>query len=285
MKSYLVPGLDVAQKQRLTDAGINFYAFDDTSVIVEEPQLAALLSALGATATESATEFENMFKLKLRFRKAQDQAAAAPLPVRGDPALAQARQQYIAICGERVKKALKAAADNVGSLKRDVADYQQRFFDLTRLDAFGRVSMTEDEQRRALAEEFERLRAVPRVLDVRVIQGAVLVYTDVLYAIHPETGATHELGKFMLYINVDGKNDGVRWFNSTRRVDAVRANMNAPYVYESGKARVTELKETFVELIGRLELSAVAELSMQFVETVEDDEMGRMLDHWPLASS
>jgi|GEM_PF-4473021 len=282
MKSYLVPGLDDAQKQRLTDAGINFYAFDEANLIVEEPQLATLLEALNATGTESTTEFENMFKLKLRYRT----APAEPVPQpQGDPALAQARQQYIEICGERVKKALKEASDKVAAAKSEIRDSEQRFFDLTRLDAFGRVSGSEEEQRVAFAQEFERLLAVPRVLDVRVIQGAVLVYTDLLHATHPETGATHELGKFMLYISIDGKNDGVRWFNSTRRVDAVRANMNAPYVYESGRARVTEMRETFVELIGRLELSAVAELAMNFVETVENDEMGRMLDHWPVVSS
>jgi hypothetical protein len=87
----------------------------------------------------------------------------------------------------------------------------------------------------------------------------------------------------MIVIRTDGLDDGVRWFNSTRRVRTVQPGMNAPRVYPDGTACIDEIKETLLELIAQFEFATVAELAIQFVESVGEDDMSKFIDKWPLA--
>ena len=56
--------------------------------------------------------------------------------------------------------------------------------------------------------------------------------------------------------------------------------MNSPYVFANGMASANDIKEPIFELIACCEFAAVAELAIQFVETVSDDELGQHLNNW-----
>jgi len=62
----------------------------------------------------------------------------------------------------------------------------------------------------------------------------------------------------------------------------VRDDMNAPTVFSDGQAGAAEIHATIMELIARLELSTVAELAIQFIETPENNEYGKYVSNWPL---
>jgi hypothetical protein len=46
-----------------------------------------------------------------------------------------------------------------------------------------------------------------------------------------------------------------------------------------------EIKQTFLDLIARCEFAALADLAIQFIETVNDDCAGRLVSCWPHAAS
>jgi len=278
MKSYLVTGLDEAQQKRLKEAGVEFYEWEK-AVLIEQPQLTSLLNVLNATATESPSDYENVVLLKLTCRKDD----AQPHKAARSAELAFSRAAYINVCGARIKEQLSQAAGVFSSRREALPPLTRRFVDLTRLSYFGGSSLPGSQRRQEFLDELERLRALPRVTDVQVIKGAVLVYTDTLYGLSPTTGRRHELGQFLIYIHMDGRGGGVRWFNSSRRLNGVRPNMNAPNVYEDGSCCTDEMNQTFLELIARCEFSVVAELAIQFVETVNDDQIGKHIESWPAA--
>jgi hypothetical protein len=69
MKSYLIPRLTASQVHVLQEAGVAFYVFDQAkqSYIVEGQDLRLALDRLKATATESASNFENIVELTLDY--------------------------------------------------------------------------------------------------------------------------------------------------------------------------------------------------------------------------
>ena len=156
---------------------------------------------------------------------------------------------------------------------------------LLRLDSFAGKTVTSEQHRLQFAAEFDRLRDVRGVKNVTVAGNLVMLNTDILCAQHPQSGASHEIGKFLVVINLHGGKSPVRWLNGTRRVDGLRPAMNAPGVYSDGTPIFDEIQETMLELIARLELSIVAELAIQFIESVTSDLSGTHLAKWPLVQN
>jgi hypothetical protein len=149
---------------------------------------------------------------------------------------------------------------------------------------FSQSTSNEDSLAQTLRAELERLVQTDKVVNVRVNAQSVLVYTDTLYATARDTNLRHELGKFLIVIDFDGQNSGIRWFNSSRRISASRPGMNAPNVYEDGTAFQDELLATFYELIARFQFAAVADMAIQFVEEVTNDDLATTINRWPLAA-
>jgi len=280
MKSYIVPGLDSTDKDLLHNNGIVFFPWN-TEIIVDESQLAEALKLLGATATEAETEYENMYMLTLQFN------VLAPTPAGEQRALDRVRKQsranYIEACKARLQEFVTQAQTKVTDGRNKLGPAQDSFASLSRQLFVAQQRDDGERLKQELDEQFERLLAVPHVKAVRVTTGAILVYTDTICATDARTGLRHELGEFLIVIRTDGVDDGVRWFNSTRRVRTIHTGMNAPRVYADGTCCVDEIKETLLELIAQFEFATVAELAIQFVETLANDELSKHIDRWPLA--
>jgi hypothetical protein len=203
--------------------------------------------------------------------------------------LSKSRKNYVKICSERVKKMVKAAQSSYTSTAKALPPLQNALMHMLRLDAFSAPAGTEAEamaaRRATFAAEFESLRQVPRIKSVTARHNLVYLKTEALCARHPQSGQMHEVGEFLIVIDLQGGPAPVRWYNSSRRLDAVRTRMNAPNVYANGTPMVDEIQETLLELIARLELSIVAELAIQFIETATDNIPFNHLDKWPLAAS
>ncbi len=285
MKSYIVPNLDNNDKQMLHDHGVVYYPWNNSDIIIDPTQLEHTLRLLGATATEQATEYEGFFLLTLTFTPVST-VVTTPVSARArnyDMATAASRARYIELCSARLGDMAKQAMDKITSRKLKLGPAQEVFVKNARHHFVGSNSLTEAALKQRFADEYDRLVAVDKVRAVRVTNGALLVYTDTLSAANPKDGRRHELGNFLIIIRTDGVDDGVRWFNSTRRVRTVQPGMNAPRVYPDGTACVDEIKETLLELIAQFEFATVAELAIQFVETVGEDELSKFIDKWPPA--
>lgn len=283
MKSYIVPNLDNNDKQMLHDHGVVFYPWDNVSVIVEQAQLEHALQLLGATATEQATEYEGFFLLTLTFTPVQSVVTGNQRGRQYDMATAASRARYIELCSARLGDMAKQAMAKINNRKLKLGPAQEVFVKNARHHFVGATSLPEDALRKRFADEYDRLTAIDKVKAVRVTNGALLVFTHPLIATNPKGGKKHELGEYMIVIRTDGVDDGVRWFNSTRRVRTVQPGMNAPRVYPDGTACIDEIKETLLELIAQFEFATVAELAIQFVETVGEDDLSKFIDKWPPA--
>ncbi len=283
MKSYIVPNLDNNDKQMLHDHGVVYYPWDNVSIIVEQNQLEQTLRLLGATATEQATEFEGFFLLALTFTPVQTMVTGNARGRQYDMATAASRTRYIELCSARLGDMAKQAMAKISSRKLKLGPAQEVFVKNARHHFVGANNLAETALKQRFADEYDRLIAVDKVKAVRVTNGALLVFTHPLIATNPKDGRRHQLGEYMIVIRTDGVDDGVRWFNSTRRVRTVQPGMNAPRVYPDGTACIDEIKETLLELIAQFEFATVAELAIQFVETVAEDELSKFIDKWPLA--
>jgi hypothetical protein len=200
----------------------------------------------------------------------------------------KSRQQYIKTCGARIKEMVKSADKTFKSKRKLIRPLQNTLLKLMRLEAFGDefpvTAGTLQARVKQFAAEYQNLVQVPRIKDVTARNNLVYLRTEKLYARHPRSGSTHELGEFLIIIDLRGGSAPVRWFNTMRRVDGARERMNAPNVYANGTPMLDEIQETMLELIARMELSVVAELAIQFVETTTDDLPFTHLHKWPLAA-
>lgn len=278
MKSYLLPGLDGAQRQRLLERGVRWFDWG-SDALIQEDQLQAAMEALGATATEQATEYEGMYKLQLRYRPAE--TARVEPTVEKDTPRSRARAQYIRICSARVQAVVTAAQNLLVQQQQQLPGAYNQFAQTSRAAALAGAAAEEATKRAEFGDELARIRENPQVKDVRVVPGSLLVYTRMLYATNPGTGRKHEIGEFLLRIRLDGRDGGVRWYNATRRIDGVYRAMNAPNIYADGSPCAHEMNQTLIELIAQFQFAVVTELAIQFVETTNEDEFGKTVDRWP----
>jgi hypothetical protein len=289
MKSYLLKNLTDEQLGLLTIAGVQHYPWD-SGIMIEETQLDLALSALNATGTKSKTEYEGVYKLKLTFKKAEklkggkskkndeidDEAR------KREKERQEFRRRYIKACESRTKSMLDAASNTAQSNRKKLTGAKHRFVTAKRGEVFGGKIAGSDAAAQTVLTELERVRMVKGVQAVHVVPNRLLISTEILCATDPETGFRHEVGQFLITVYLDGSNDGIRWQNNSRRVDGVREQMNAPTVFADGQAGAAEIHATIMELIALLELSTVAELAIQFIESPENNEYGKYVSNWPL---
>jgi hypothetical protein len=285
MKTYILTGVSASQRQALAAANIVFHDWGN-DVMVDETNLPLACSALGATYIEAPTDHEGLVMLTLTYASniaskgtVTKQTPQSP-PV--DPKYAKSRANYIANCHVRLEKIREDAKKVVKANQRKMPPLQERFVALARAQQCSTDGRSRSTLEGQFAAEFERIASTPKVASLRVINGALLVYTDTLYLSSPGTSERQELGSFLIVIRTDGKGEPVRWFNRTRRVTGISREMHAPTVFKNGVACNTELKETLAELVAQFEFGVVVDLSIQFVETVEG-ELARFANRWPLA--
>ncbi|MBI4533896.1 MAG: hypothetical protein HY711_08095 [Candidatus Melainabacteria bacterium] len=279
MKSYIVCGLDNSDKGLLHNHGVVFYDWN-TDIIIDQTQLEPTLSILNATATEAPTEYEDLYKLTLQFNAKAESTGDKNRVL--DRAHAQSRASYIQACSYRLKGLENEAQAKVSDGRQKLVSAQESFVWLARQHHLSGTRVQEDKLRQTFAEQFQRLINVPKVRAIRVSNGSILVYTDMLYARNPGTGLLHELGQYLIVIRTDGSDDALRWFNRTRRIRTIQPGMNAPRVFADGTACVDEIKETLLELIAQFEFATVVELAIQFVETITNDELSKHIEKWPV---
>lgn len=280
MKSYIVCGLDNSDKGLLHNHGVVFYDWD-TDIIIDQSQLEPALRILNATASEAATEYEDLYKLTLQFNATVNAVDGRNRVL--DRAHAQSRAYYIQACSYRLKALVDEAQARVNGGRQKLLSAQESFVWLARQHNLSRMPVSEDKLKQQFADQFQRLIKTPKVAAIRVGSGCLLVYTDMLYAINPGTGVRHQLGQYLIVIRTDGQDDAIRWFNQTRRVRTIQPGMNAPRVFADGTACVDEIRETLLELIAQFELAIVVELAIQFVETLANDQLSRHIEKWPVA--
>jgi hypothetical protein len=270
----------------LTEAGIEWFDFAENEIAFDQPFREVFLSTLNASATEEATEFEETIRLRWRLKERMRTPAMIAAERANDPIYQASRQAYIEACAVRISGELAGAAQQVRQMRDHAPTLEEAFVLTARKACAEEGAFSHGEQRsEQFCEEIERLRAVAGVTDVRVVSGRVLVYTDYIRFTHPETGRLHKLGKFLLLIDLNGADGGIRWFNGSRRVEGTSPAMNAPNVLSDGKALLDPIKVTMLDQLAACQLADMVDLAIQYLENVDDPRLKADLDNWPLAKN
>jgi len=202
---------------------------------------------------------------------------------------AKSLEEYTKVCNGRFEKTVEQSRSIVSNNPDKVRQYQQAIVKLVREsnDAEKKLQYMENSRAEAItayAQEFDKLLEVPKILDVRVSDGVIKVFTDTLYCIDSRTGKRHEIGAFRIEINPELEVP-VRWHNLTRKVDGYSRGMNAPHVHPDGKACLGNMAEVIPQLVADYEFAALAMVCIQFVESANvDDSAGKHINKWPLAA-
>lgn len=294
MKSYLLKGLTDEQLGLLASAGVNIYEWEE-GILIEETQLELVLATLGATGTKSDTDYEGVYRLKLKFSKRTKGKKKSGKNEKNEPEniddeearkreeiRQESRRRYIKACSSRTKAMLDDARASAKASRKKLTGMKQRFVKTKREEIFAGKFDSNGTAAQNILAELERVRMITGVRAVHVVPNRILIATEILCATDPETGFRYEVGQFLITVYLDGSNDGIRWQNNSRRIKGVREQMHAPTVHSNGQAAAAEIHSTILELIARLELSTVVELAIQVVESPEKNEYGKTVSRWPM---
>ncbi len=208
-------------------------------------------------------------------------------PAELTPAQIAYRAKYAAACADRVKAIIDGTLDQIAEMRKEIEQLQQQ------LVACLRARMVKQRQaaskrvcdREQLGREIKSLLKTAKVTSVVVTGGTVSVWTEELFCQCPRSRQTHEIGKFRIDINLDGRADGVRWYNLSRQLDATNQLQQAPRVLKSGRGCLSDFREAFPDLIAELKLSVLVQLAIEFIEQMDDDEpTSAFINIWPEAS-
>lgn len=200
---------------------------------------------------------------------------------------AQSREGYVQACNGRFDAIIGESRKAIERNPQQVRELQQSIVKLIREtgEAQKRVQQMEGSRAEAMAayaKEFDKLLTVPKIVDVRVADNTIRVFTEILYCVDPRSKKRHEIGAFRIELGVNGK---VHWFNLTRRVDGYKGGMQAPHVFPSGEACLGNMEEVIPQLVANYEFAALAMVAIQFIENVNvDDPAGRCVNQWPIAA-
>ncbi len=275
------PEFAQAERLRLTDAGIPFQLLDKKTdtILIDSQHLQSMLELLGAEAVQAdtASKYEGIVAMRLSEKIRVPDLAPRRAPITDN----NERARYIKVCAKRIEKLTKQAEKAADKLRKKFFAATTGMFTVWRKEAFYVEANAVAERRDRLIAEFESLKAAPHVESVRVVGNTVIVRTDLLTASDPKTNYDHEIGRFTILIDLNGKNGVVRWFNRDKRVDGFKAGMNAPNVLADGTACLCETLQPMAELTARLELAVVVDLAIQHIENAGSNELGAYINLWP----
>lgn len=273
MRSYIIQSLTKADKERLRSAGVRFSDWVD-GILIDETELAAFFLLEKVTVfSEEPTEYQGIFKLSVS------------KPVSNTRTVERsntARNNYVKLYAQRHVAAREAAIDGFAELKGQLATAQDYLAARTRQDFVADNKWNNEVLGERFKEQCRTIAALDQVEAVRFGHGNLYVYTHTLSASCPDTGDRHELGRFLIILNLDGTAGGAQWHNLTgTRTFGEGVCLQAPRINADGSAFADEACETLLELIAVFEFATAVEIAIQFVETVCADERRKFIQHWP----
>ena len=196
------------------------------------------------------------------------------------------RQLYVTECTKRFKHEIDRLELEVCNLRNKMLEAQQTIAQcssdilLKNSALFGLKSGSLDTTK-LLGDEFDRLGKLKAIEAVSFRGTSLVVNTVLLLCRNPDTGVTHEIGKFRIVVDVNVKQ--VFCFNKTRTVAFGNSQMHAPHVFPGGALCMGSAGEGFAKLIGSYRFFDAIMLALNFLQTVNmDDPAGRRIVDWPV---
>lgn len=200
-----------------------------------------------------------------------------------EEALARFRGIYVVECGRRLQKAFKETQRSLEESVRKQEEYSKLLTESIRAEANLRRKLEQlaEVQKNSVpqfGQEFDRLLMVPKIKTVRVQEGMLSVFTEYLYTNRlKKDGTVRELGEYRIDVPTAGGTPKI--FNLTRTV----GGHPHPHHAENNEPCLGNIKEGIAKLVGAYEYSVVAQILIQFLESInEEDSYGKRVYEWPV---
>jgi hypothetical protein len=205
----------------------------------------------------------------------------------------RSRQEYIRECAKRLEKIRQGSVEKLERGKEEIHNLQrkltQKILEMKGLERkLDQVSKAREAEEKEWSKEYDSILAVDGVKEIFVRNGIIRVIVEHVYITHENyEGKFLDIGEMEIKIFTDGSNGGVAFENLTRRGKGSMKGYNIihPHVRSSGEACWGNISENVAELIGMLEYSALIQLCIEFLHTVEANEQGAggdAFDCWPI---
>ena len=160
----------------------------------------------------------------------------------------------------RLELVLSTSGRQMHALERRLLLAQRRLADLPRQQA----------QPDTLARDFDRIAALPGVLDVAVHEGVMQVYTEPVVV---EYGLRrYRLGRFRMDLHFDGR---ISLRNLTNRYESY----DHPHI-ENGRPCLGNIQEWVHRLLAQGEFAAATEILLRYLGTVNPADWRKAVTHW-----
>lgn len=287
MNSFILINADQFTLDTLAEAGIDYYSWDENSIIVTESQ-ERLSEALGLKGLNTAaSEWDGFYLVDLNEQIcATHSTSAQPTgSMQGKYANTQlglARENYIKLARTRMDQWLAQTLQAFEKTNSKLLALSCAFFKKAQLAQAKTFTAAGADGLKSLTEQYEALMAVDKVESVRFSNGRILIFTGLLTATAPNVKGRRELGRFLITIDTTGTLDApITCHNLTRRIKAWRSGMHAPQVFADGKLCPSEILESIYQLIAEQELPTAVELLLQHLQVCQNDAIGEQLKAWP----
>lgn len=197
----------------------------------------------------------------------------------------RARTLYGQLCSRRISQQMRENETKRSVLREEADTFSKKHAAaLRQLDQVdkeaGLLATAAASSQEKFEKEFDSLLQVPKIRAVSFRGKTLVISTDIITAINPATGKTHEIGKFKFII--DTELSTVRLMNQTRLVHGYRERMQAPHVFPDGRPCLGNLEVTIPSLVAAYEFSALAQILIAYIESVNlEDGAGRYIQRWP----
>jgi len=266
------------------DAGNQVGELIGDSLYIHYPLSASADLRLSWDGKSVSVLFRKILEETITIMTATPEEKAAREEDRRQKRRAASREAYMKACARRIEKTIEGTKRAIKDNETRVNQLQEELVKCIREGNGARRKLEQLEASNAGVEEgygkeFDNLLEVDKVRDVRIEEGAIEVFTDILYCVDPRSKKKHEIGAFRIEVGLNGQ---VRWFNLTRKING----HDAPHVFSGdGSACLGNMHEILPELVANYEFAALAMVAIQFIESVNtDDSAGKHISDWPVAA-
>lgn len=191
----------------------------------------------------------------------------------------EAREAYARECRERVADEIRFLQADTAFLEEGVEEIARRITADSRRLKEGRRRLGQLQARRAISEpsegDLERLKDLPEVLEVRILDGRFRVTTSPILA--GFEGRTYRLGNFQIDLSLDGD---IRISNVSNRIGPY----DHPHICQ-GRPRLGNIREGIAKLLGESQFAAATEVLIDFLKTVNPVDWRQHIGYWPETES
>jgi hypothetical protein len=189
----------------------------------------------------------------------------------------EAREAYTKECRERVSDEIRFLQADIAFLEEGVEEIARRVTADSRRLKEGRRRLSQLQGQgctNPFDGDLERLKELPEVREVRILDGRIRVTTFPILIGHE--GRTYHLGCFQIDLSLDGD---IRMTNLSHRI----GSCDHPHIWQ-GRPRLGTIREGIAKLLGESQFAAATEVLIDFLKTVNPVDWRQPLHGWPQAA-